>query len=128
MHSRHNWRSIVLCRCSRCIVVTIDGASYDVDEFWLENKITENQWKITETIYIHFKIVHFWPVLTVLSSNFSTVEKSWNQLNNCKKITRLINFPKLQILQSSLQWIIHKNKYYVEQIHSSQHKSIQLHW
>ena len=37
--------------------------------FWLENKITENQWKIAETIYTPFQVVHFWPVLTV-SSNF----------------------------------------------------------
>jgi hypothetical protein len=27
--------------------------------FWLENKITENQWKITETIYTHFQKVLF---------------------------------------------------------------------
>ena len=37
--------------------------------FWLENKITENQWKLAETISTHpplaFQIVYFWPVLTV---------------------------------------------------------------
>jgi hypothetical protein len=29
--------------------------------FWLENKITEKQFKIAETIYIPFQMVHFSP-------------------------------------------------------------------
>jgi len=28
--------------------------------FWIENKIIENQWKISETIYILFQNGHFW--------------------------------------------------------------------
>ena len=36
--------------------------------FYLENKITENQWKIAETIYTPFNIVHFWPVQTVFNN------------------------------------------------------------
>jgi hypothetical protein len=35
--------------------------------FWIENIITENQWKIAETIYTPFQMVYFWPVLTVFS-------------------------------------------------------------
>ena len=55
--------------------------------FWLENKITENQWKIVKNIYTLFQMVHFWPVPTV-SSNFRQFfpkENSWNQLNNWQK-------------------------------------------
>ena len=49
--------------------------------------ITENQWKIAETVYTPFQIVHFWPVLTMFCNFwiFFSEENSWNQLNNWKK-------------------------------------------
>jgi hypothetical protein len=43
--------------------------------FTLENKTTENQWKIAETIYTPVQMVYFGPVLT-LSSNFEQFPSS----------------------------------------------------
>ena len=63
-----------------------------------------NNWKsikITETIYIPFQNLNFWPI-QIVSCNFrekkNSEENSWNQLNNWKKsflfvvpITDMIN-------------------------------------
>ena len=60
--------------------------------FWLENKITEHQWKLAETIYIPFQKISFWPIL-IMSGNFqktNTEENSRYQLNKWKKITPAI--------------------------------------
>ena len=57
--------------------------------FWLENKITENQWKIAETIYNNFKWLIFYffqpcPLAFGLSRKQTSEENSWNQFNNWK--------------------------------------------
>jgi hypothetical protein len=56
--------------------------------FCLENKITENQWTIDETIYIPFQMVCFFTCSESLANfgNFSPEENGWNQLNNWRNI------------------------------------------
>ena len=57
--------------------------------FWLENKITENQWKIAETIYTPFSNGIFLTCSDLCQTtfcNFFPEEISWNQLNNWTKI------------------------------------------
>jgi hypothetical protein len=49
----------------------------------LENKITENQWKIAETIYTPFQNGHFWPFLT-MSCNF--LKQFLSPLSLCNKL------------------------------------------
>ena len=55
---------------------------------WLENKITESNEKIAETIYTPFHNGHvylFWPCAATCGKQFSE-ENSCNQITNCTKI------------------------------------------
>jgi hypothetical protein len=63
--------------------------------FWLENKITENQWKIAETIYTPFSNGIFLTCSDLCQTtfcNFFPEEISWNQLNNWTKIIPVSQF------------------------------------
>jgi hypothetical protein len=43
--------------------------------YWIENKITENQWKIAENICTPFKKVNFWPDLTCFATVGENIQK-----------------------------------------------------
>jgi hypothetical protein len=40
-------------------LITMFELKFNKGWFWLENKLTENQWKIAETIYTPLQIGHF---------------------------------------------------------------------
>ena len=72
--------------------------------FWLENKITENHWKNSWNHLHPLQWGHLWLVLTI-SCNFGIFcshENSWNQLNNCKTSSLIIE--TVQLLDVRWVW------------------------
>ena len=71
--------------CKHCFV--FETSLHSQRWFWLENKITENQWKIAETSTSPFKKVIF-DLFRLCPATFGILfsqKNSWNQLKNWKK-------------------------------------------